>query len=33
MFPFTREFHHPDDGNREPWEVIQRWRRMTSGSQ
>ena len=25
MFPFTREFHHPDDGNREPWEVIQRW--------
>ena len=25
MFPFTREFHHPDDGNRKPWEVIQRW--------
>ena len=22
MFLFTREFHHPDDGNREPWEVI-----------
>ena len=25
VFPFTREFHHPDDGNRELWEVIQRW--------
>ena len=22
MFLFTREFHHTDDGNREPWEVI-----------
>ena len=26
MFPFTRELHYPDDGNREPWEVTQRWR-------
>ena len=26
MYPFTREFHHPDDGNREQWEVVQRWK-------
>ena len=25
MFPFILEFHHPEDGNREPWGVIQRW--------
>ena len=26
MYPFTREFHHPDDGNREQWDVVQRWK-------
>ncbi len=26
MYPFTREFVHPDESSRAPWDVVERWK-------